>query len=358
MEKKWSIREYRDGDEKDILELYKAVYPEKEYDQEDWLKWWKWMFRDNPAGASWIWLAEHNGKIVGQYPLILMNLKIGKEIMRVSQNIDVMTHPDYQHQGIFSALERLSLQSAGREGVHITIGFPNEAAYPGHIKSGWFHICSLRMPVRLLNWENALRMRLRNGFLLKLAVLGGNLLFQVLYREKKPPVMKDLTISQVPFFDDRIDEFWVQESKKYPLMVVRNREYLNWRYVAVKGAEYSISLAEKSGDICGYLVLGCRQRQYTKLGVIFDILAESEKVAQCLVAKAMEHFRQQNVDLVYCTVLGNKALTRALRRNGLGTMPFIKGSKFGAYCSSTNVSTGFLGDYRNWYVQLGDSDAL
>ena len=61
MERVWSIRAYKKGDEDDIFELTKAVHPEQEYDWKKWMRWWRWMYIDNPAGDSRIWVADHDG---------------------------------------------------------------------------------------------------------------------------------------------------------------------------------------------------------------------------------------------------------------------------------------------------------
>jgi hypothetical protein len=38
---------------------------------------------------------------------------------------------------------------------------------------------------------------------------------------------------------------------------VRDKEYLNWRYVDVPDVDYTIYLAEEGEEICGYIVLRC-----------------------------------------------------------------------------------------------------
>lgn len=352
------VRVYEEGDEEKILELWKAVYPEREYDPEKWLRWWRWMYKENPFGKAQIWLAEHDGKIVGQYPLIFMNLKIGGEILRASQNIDLMTHPDYQHQGIFSKLERIALDNAKEDGAYITIGFPNDAAYPGHIKSGWFDVATMQVMFKPLNWNNTLRIRVSNIFLSKLCATGASFVYRIFYRAAEPHLVEDLAISRVPFFDDRINEFWANMSDQYKIMVVRDRDYLNWRYCAIPGVDYSIYIAQKMGQICGYLVLRCMPREQIKVGIVFDILAQSEETAQGLVSEAIKHCKREKADLIYYRMIVNKTYIKAFRKNGFISLPFIRGGRFCAYSTDPHISREFLRDPKNWLVQLGDSDMI
>ena len=138
MPRKWIIREYREGDEEGIFDLCDAVYPEARYDKESWMKWWHWQYKEIPFDSARIWLADHDGKIVGQYPLIPLRFKAEDKLMTAYLSLDVMTHPEYRYQGMFSRLESRALKEAGKDGIPIAIGFPNDASYPGHVKSGYF----------------------------------------------------------------------------------------------------------------------------------------------------------------------------------------------------------------------------
>ena len=115
MEQRWSMRVCSEGDEWGILELWRAVYPEREYDQERFLRWWRWMYKDNSAGTGQIWLTEHDGQIVGQYAIIPVVMKIGDETALGSRSIDTMTHPDYRRRRIFETLAKQVYDEARRQ---------------------------------------------------------------------------------------------------------------------------------------------------------------------------------------------------------------------------------------------------
>ncbi len=353
------IRTYKEGDEEKILELYKAVHPERKYDKGLWMEWWRWMYKDNPAGNGKIWFAEHTGRIVGQSAIIPVVMKIGAEAVTGFQSIDTMTHPSYRRQGIYETLANKKYAEAAQDGIHIGYSFPNENSYPIAIrKLSLFDVAAMQVLLKPLNWTNTLKIRIKNKFLLKLGGTGGNLVDKIFYRAKRAPAVKGLTIAQVSSFDERINELWTRLSSQYQIMVVRNKDYLNWRYCAVPDVNYSIYIAEKGGQICGYLVLRCMQREQIEVGIIFDIFAQSEDIAQRLVSKATEHCMREKVDLIYYSAIANKAYIKAFRKNGFISVPFIKGGRFCAYSSASHISKEFLGDPKNWLVQLGDSDMI
>jgi len=163
-----------------------------------------------------------------------------------------------------------------------------------------------------------------------------------------------LTISQVSSFDERINEFWARVSSQYEIMVVRNKEYLNWRYAAVPDVDYSIYIAEKGGEICGYLVLRYMRREHTRLAAICDILTESPQISRCLIWEAVEHCEREKVDVVYGHMIADRTLIKSFRNSGF--IPFLRSRRFVAYSTLPHVSAEFLKDPENWFVQIGDSD--
>ena len=77
IKREWSIREYREGDEEQMLEFRGIVTGDSKDNQ-----CWKWMYRDNPAGPAKVLLAEEKQKIVGQYAVMPVRLKIGNQTIR------------------------------------------------------------------------------------------------------------------------------------------------------------------------------------------------------------------------------------------------------------------------------------
>ncbi len=359
MERVWAAREYREGDEEGVFELDKAVHPSSAQNKQRWMGWWQWMYKQNPAGAARIWLAEHEGRVVGQSAVIPVAMKVGSEIVTGFQAMHTMTHPEYRRQGIYETIAKKTYAEAAKKGMHIGYRFPNENSHPIAInKLNWFDVATMQIVFKPLNWGNALKLRINNRFLLGLCTVGGNMLDKMFYRAKEVPFVEGLTITRVSSFDERISEFCSTVSNQYPIMVMRSVDYLNWRYITVPDVEYSIYIAELAGEIHGYLVLRCIQKGQARVGAICDIFAQSEQIAQCLISEAIGHFEREEVDLVYCEMIKNKILHNAFKRSGFVSVPFIRGMRLCAYSSSPDIPKEFLQDSQNWLIQIGDSDSV
>jgi GNAT superfamily N-acetyltransferase len=358
-EQKWSVRVYTDGDEEGILDLWKAVYPERKYERQQWMTWWQWMYRDNPNGLGVILLADHDGRIVAHTAEIPMMMKVGSEKVLAGIGLHAMTHPDYRRQGTYAALAKARRLESEKRGMHVEYAFHNKFSYPYPglpTKVGMFDGATLQKVFRPLDWRAAIRTQTRNKLLLTIGPAAGALLSMVFFRPRKTTLPEGISIAQVPQFDERIDELWNRVSSQYHVAVFRNRAYLNWRYVAVPDRHYSIYLAAREHTVAGYLVLNSAQTDQPETGVIVDVIAESREVAEHLISAAVEHCRQEKGALLWSARVGETPLATAYRRGGFLSAPFNKKSiTISAWSDSPSIAKQ-LHDPENWFIQMGDSD--
>ena len=356
MNKAWSIRAYKGGDEDEIFELTKAVWEERVPEKARWIKGWRWMHVDNPAGISRIWLAEHDSKLVGQYPVIMGNMKVDGEVVKTAQLVDTMTHPKCRRRGIAFTLGKKALSEVENGGVQLVYCFPTQQVYPLHMKSGWLDVCAFQVMIKPLNLKNILQKYfVRNRLLLNIFTSSGNLIIRALFRSQKVPDADMSKVRKISHFDDSINEFWDTISNDYNIIKIRDKKYLNWRYADAPNANYIIYVAEEGGKICGYIILGCKDVDGLIFGSIYDIIAPTsrEDIIQCLIAKAVEYSLDKKVDVLISKMVANKVYRKRFLRNGFIPRFRSKG-QFIAYNASMELSDEFLKNPKNWFIQLGD----
>lgn len=362
MKPTWLIRAYRDGDEERIFELWKAVNPTRNSSREQWLTWWAWKYKDNPAGNPIIWFAEYNDSLVGQYAVIPIKMKVGNGVFTCLQSVDTMTHPDYRKQGIFEALAKKTYEQAAGEEIHVIYGFPNELSYPGFVKKlDWFDVSLLKTMIKPLNLQNIVKNYISNRFLFSVFIPSGNLLLKILSINKRPSKVDALDINQISSFDDRFDNFWERISGVYDIGVVRDTAYLNWRFVNVPNTQYVIYIAERRDEILGYIILLCRELRGLLFSYIVDVvtLPGLKNVFQCLILKSIEHSNNENADILFHQVIGNEMYYNILRRNGFLSSRFIdRRFHFIARVNTSRVSETLIRNPDRWFVQIGDSDTV
>lgn len=353
----WIVRPYREGDEDRILDLFKIVYPGREYEYDKWMRWWHWLYRENPAGSGYIWIAEDDGRVVALTSAIPILIKMDRRIIRGNIVSNSMTHPEYRRQGIFTNLNKQKNAELARSGIHVSYDFGGKGATQSIDERDFsaFIVTTTRTLVKPFNWRNTLQTKVRNPLLLTFGSSGGRLLQKVFYPAKRMPGIDGLSINEVSHFDDRINGFWGKVCDQYRIMVARNSDYLNWRYVAIPDLTYRIFVAEKPGEICGYVVSRALDRDNVKLGVIFDFQAVSPEIGQCLIAKAAECLNKEKADLIYCSSIINEPFLKSFTRNGFMSVPFA-GLGFTVQSTDPGISRQYLSRQKNWYTQIGDTD--
>ncbi len=366
----WSVTKYESGDEKGIFELWRRTYPKespplnkwlrwwdrRDISFEEWLEWWRWYYQDNPTDKCRIWLAKSNGRVVGQTGLITVRMKIDEQEVLASQTIDVMTDPDYRRQGIFTNILEKSLAEAKDEGIALIFGFPNRFSEPGVVKIGWSKVGTMELMIKPLNWVNSLKLGIENNLLAQALAKALFLLSKGFGQTQKPLSTSELNVKQVSTIDDRFDSFWKRVSKKHRAVFVKDKDYLKWRYCDAPNLEYLLLVAEKGDRIAGYTVLRIIEKEYIKAAVVYELMAANENIAHHLVWNAVKKCKDQMVDFLAFSWLGDNSYRRVFKKCGFLGVPFQEGPPFYLYPLGNSLSDELVNNHQNWLVQIGDTD--
>ncbi len=163
-------------------------------------------------------------------------------------------------------------------------------------------------------------------------------------------------MSSVAAFDARSDTLWQQACADYPVMVVRDQRYLNWRFVERPDADYTILVATAGSELVGYVVLRVADQPTGRFGYLVDFLADrrSPALLPLLVDASLAHCQQEGVAAVSCHAVGS--VNRTIR--SCGFYPFRWGAPTYLY-TRVEVSDPALDvfhDLSNWFVTMGDGD--
>jgi len=143
-------------------------------------------------------------------------------------------------------------------------------------------------------------------------------------------------------------------SAEFPIALVRNARYLNWRY-RKPGQEYVRFICCRDGALAGYIVLRVLEAGNLKVGLIMDLLADRASFAgKHLIRRAIQWGLDLKLDFIDCWMVPNSYYYRLLRMMGFRERPSetrLVLRKFNA-----DVPLDFLTNLGNWYLTLGDTD--
>jgi len=238
MDKNIITREYREGDEISIMKLRGLVLTgSKDMD------WWVWQHRQNPAGEAIITIAEtedvkNEYRIIGHQASLPLRVKINNDIRYIFTTVDTMNHPGYRGLGIYSELRRMRLEIAKQRNYLFAYSFPNLDMRPINRKQQ-AKLISKKTPmwIKILKVSNISIKYLSNvGIFTDLVKVVGGGLIRIADRLTNRQIHTE--VREIDKIDDRFDILWQQASSHHKIMLVRDRAYLEWRYIKKPDANY------------------------------------------------------------------------------------------------------------------------
>jgi hypothetical protein len=363
VEKKWTTRDYRPGDERGIVDLWKQVFSEGgEIERAD-PAYWNWQFRDNPAGLPKIRVAVADGSIVGHYAVIPVHMEfLGKPVLG-TLSLDTMTHPDYRRQGMLTTLANELYADLGRSGFPITYGFPNDNSFDALIdKLQWTYLCSLPVYVKPLRpgaiVDRVISNRVLAAAARPLAEVGAALV-------SRPITLMDSARSKIRWlagFDERVDDLWRAAYDRKKIALSRGAAFLNWRYFLNPKRGYRAVAFEEEGRLVSFAVVRCMEQFGLRGGMITDWVGQTgrDDAMRAVLAASMEYFASEGMDLAAFLIHGDRRVARLLRRSGFLPAPkrSFKEWYFTVRVNNADVDPSTVNAPGNWYVTFGDTDVI
>ena len=283
---------------KEIFAFLRTIYSRGESDR--LIHQWDWKYDANPFNhhpEPYILLLKDGTKIVGMLGSILLRVSVGGRECWVTHACDLVVHPGYRGQGL----------SRGILGQYIAdspmgFGWANELSHRAAAPISTWGSVRLTPLVKPMDFDQLLQKVTGNRLLSRwggLMATGARHLIRPLRRQPAPV---GVTITPGATFDQRFDALWKRVCQDYPVMVVRDQPYLNWRFVCRPDAKYTLLMATKGPDLVGYLVLRLAERGGLRWGYLVDFLVEnrSSSLLALLVEKAVESLRKQRVAIISC----------------------------------------------------------
>lgn len=361
----WTVRPYRVGDEPGILALARLVFPEQPPDRFT-TTYWSWEFLHNPAGRARMWVADDSRRIVGFYAVVPLAFEVQSSTRLGSIVVDVMTHPDYRRQGMFTRLGEAALADAGESGVEFSVGFPVRSdVMPGHLRVGWKYLFDIPVYVRPVSVAPIVRRYVRVSPLATVVSGAVALGYNIAYRpiaarwgrpESSTAGVKVRVLSSV---DDRFDNLWCRSSRQCPVMVVRSKAHLNWRYVNHPYHRYQFLVAEDRGNLLGYAVVRTGGLIGFRAGIIVDLLVDPnhDACADLLIDEAVRFLcTGEPLDLLASMMGTGSPYVGALTRAG-----FIRTRSafwFILHDSKGALQDTLMSDPLKWHLMWGDTDVV
>ena len=353
MEGRTAIRLYHQDEEEAINDLFNSVFQLHRP-----LLHWRWKFLETGAApVPLIYVAENDGKLVGAFPTIPVRFQVADRTLVVAQSVDNCILPEYRKGGTQRSMYRAFADRMREMGAGFVFGFPNEMHFKvGKKLFGYRDLCPLSILQKRLNFRRAVRLRIPSKSLERLAARVSNWGYRLRYA-RGYAVSSEIQIEPVSQFDAAFDVFWQEVSRLFPILTVRDRSYLQWRYGTNPNAPFSVLRAARDGQMAGYLISKTTESDSGERSTnILDLLTLDNAVSRALIRRAIVLALDDRADNMKIGLLKHNPDWDVLWSEGFVDKSQSRIAAYVMYDQSLE-SLG-LTQAANWFLTLGDTDFL
>lgn len=315
-----------------------------------------WQFLNNPTKRSLVemYVDKENQTTAGIYAISYVKFKVGNKVVLGAQSLDTLTDKDYRGLGLFYRMANSVMIRAKTENVSLVYGFPNGNSFPVFRKLlKWQSLDPLPFlikPLRTKYFTN------RINFFRFLKNI--NLSFSR-YREDS-----NYTLLDKFSFPKEVDLIWKRFSRDITVSVVRDREYLNWRYLDKPNESYQIVHCYNNNDNSykGFIVFTVKEKHDGRIGYIMEMMFDLDypKVGKLLLDYAVQNIRESGADCILAWCMEHSPTYKHFKKMFFLTMP--EKSRPIELHFATKTLNGELSQEiharKNWYISYSDSDTV
>lgn len=310
---------------------------------------YRWMYLDNPAGPAVVHSARKDGRVVASFALAPKRFQVGGRQVLIGKTMDMFTDPEFQGRGLIKRCTAAVFDAARASGIAGWYVTPSVNSYP-IFKNKWDY----REDLRVLFRARVLQFGPLLGAVLKPAGVLGRAIDGVrrLLPRRAPELPEGYSVAELERFDHEADRLWAEVGPGYRVALVRDAEYLNWRYVD-NPDHYTLLGLRREGLLVGIVVLTETVRRGVRCGEIVDFVApaQDDDVLKLLVAVAVDHSRRARHALVQAWTVKGTTLDARFRVAGLG----VKRTEV-KFLTSPDLTDPLLKDANAWLLTQGDGN--
>jgi ribosomal protein S18 acetylase RimI-like enzyme len=355
-------------DREEVYRLHASAFGEESL--VSWKNRWKWQYEESPAARQMgpnMWVAEReDGRLVGYQGSTPSRLKIGDRIIPTYDPGDLAVDVAARRQGLGQKLTKAYMDQE----QFITMGY-NWVPATGRIflRLGLTPVPCVPIHMRPLDLKSIYHFLQDTGHLPDL--LSGSLLKSLfsfgmgslgifltsINRLKSPRKSPRYEVEQITQVGSEFDALWRELAPRFPIMFVRDADFVRWRFLEDPGYKHTLLAARSSeGKLEGYIDILVSKRQGLKMGRIMDLFCSFEHadITDTLLANAIDVFREYGAATITCQGLHPQLRSRIQPYFYLTPKRYQNPGLL--YWKGDPELAPFLQEPTNWHLTHADGD--
>lgn len=295
----FTIRQYREDDEQKVLELWKIAF-----NKELPVDIWRWKYIDNPFGSVvYLCVDEKDRLATVMYGGVPYPANFSGRPVAVVQLMDIMSHPEYRKTGLFVKAAYAYFDHFGDgKGCPFVYGFPGQY----HFEIGSKYLGYVRLESGMAYLEAGTEELSSSARLL------------------------GARVGAAGEIDSAYDGLWRKHAPLYPLSAVRDRAFIDWRFINHPSQTYTVLSCRNplTGTLKGYAVLSIEKE---RAGIVDLLIGDDSRGIEDFLGRIGRWLNRQGVSRVNTWLPGNHFIAEAAVSAGfekvpepLGLIPTVK----------------------------------
>lgn len=318
---------------------------------------WNWQYQNLPSNESHIYVAKFQNEIIGYYHIPTYQIKVANELLKVGQIQAVAVLASYRGKGVFQKLAEFANDDINKH-LDIIYTFPNNKSIHTFTKYNNFDFVRA-LPVYILPLNIANIIPLKYKLLKSMRIIWSAM--DALFGLFSKSLSKNESVKTFQSITPEIENLFLKFGNKNNIRLVRNSEFLNWRYInSPKGVHKIYGLTDK-GNLKSVVIVKEEEIFSCKGLVVMDFAYETTKDFQKLLSNLFQDAKNKTNDsesFIFIAGL-NKGL-KSLKYCGFIPIPqkFVP-RKLNLLTRWTNKKISKdLTDHSSWLITVGDWDVF
>jgi predicted N-acetyltransferase YhbS len=311
---------------------------------------WKLLRTPAVSAAPPSFVAECDGRLIGQYAGTPTRFSVDGETRIGLHGCDVMTAAEFRRRGVLLALGTAAHEAWRQAGLVFVTGLANAAWGTRSAALGWVNLFPLRWVALRLRPELALARQAGVPALERREEIGAAWRALTALRSPRDPSVQVRPLERP---EDGIDALWDACRADWRLSVVRDRAWVEWRYLSAPAPRYRVLYATRRERPSGYVAFTHKDRVGT-IAELFSARDDAGARAELLRAACAE-LLAEGAEVVTSLLIPGSAFWDSFRRAGFRPR--------GAYTFEIvpldpAVPIEVLSDPGRWNLAAGDFDVV
>jgi hypothetical protein len=316
----------------------------------------KWIYQDNPDGKAIPWIIwEEESKIPVGFTAVFPRRILVNGREEICWNCgDFSIEPKYRSLGVALQLRKEAKKEVNNGRVLFLYAHPNDRMKIIHQRAGHQQLGCMRRYALPLRMDSYFERKFNSKLLGKVIAFPFNQILNLRIALDRRTTHLHVVQLDKPEFNNQHEELFLELAKKYSIIGVRDKTYLNWKYLENPNHCYSLINFFSGKQLIGYII-------FSKSDLVIEMvecIVFPEELAKDVLIYFLKTIKSTfpEADSVSVVTFETNPIVKTLKQLRFQYRDDATSSVI-TYTSDGSELSRKIYDKSSWFLSVGDRDA-